>query len=406
MISKHRWLGVAGAIALLAAVGVACGEEPVEVNLCEGVVCPEAQNTSCDPADGLCKCGTGDNRIFCVSGTVCEEGENPRCVVTLCSGVQCERGESCDIADGQCKCGTTTCGEDEECVQSRCVRQNQCQGKICPAGQECDTADGQCKCGGQQCGDDQRCDDGICVDDLCKGANCPDPLVCNQKTGSCHCGSVTGPVCAAAESCSFDGREHICDDRDPCKDKICDAGSACDPNDGACRCGGFGPQFPICNEDQICIDGQCEGGDLCLARKVPCGGEFECDTGSGECVCDKKKCGSDQTCMSLKDSGKTCVEMCDPKQKGAVCENGQERCFLNLYGGEEGYCTRPGSGTNNDKCEVAHDCAGGFTCHNQEDPRCRQLCLTANGDQDCTTTAGYVCSPLKAFPGLGVCVSQ
>src|SRR5690606_10959325 len=107
-------------------LGVACGDDEVkEVNLCEGVVCDvNYPGSTCDPLDGLCKCGTGDDRILCKSGEACEADPTPTCIETACVGVHCDNGQVCDPTDGVCKCGTSTCTGDEECVQNRCVIRN------------------------------------------------------------------------------------------------------------------------------------------------------------------------------------------------------------------------------------------------------------------------------------------
>jgi hypothetical protein len=140
---------------------------------CAGVQC--TGNTVCDEASGACLCGGS----LCVAGQTCgcpraDGGLGPdtcdasarACVdSTLCAGVACHGGSTCDPADGLCKCGGPggpQCGSGQNCDVSvgACIGGDRCRNITCATGTSCDPEDGQCKCGGQGgqvCGDDQSC---------------------------------------------------------------------------------------------------------------------------------------------------------------------------------------------------------------------------------------------------------
>ncbi|MFO0600079.1 MAG: hypothetical protein U0228_32520 [Myxococcaceae bacterium] len=76
--------------------------------LCNGVTC--GNGTTCDPGDGQCKCG-GPGGPVCASNQICNLGPPPQCeggaqCVFADGGVKtCAGGTSCDPEDGVCKCG-------------------------------------------------------------------------------------------------------------------------------------------------------------------------------------------------------------------------------------------------------------------------------------------------------------
>lgn len=403
MTRKHHWLGIAGLVAILAALGVACGpDDPPEIDLCAGVVCDvDYPGTTCDPTDGVCKCGTDDDRMACMSGQVCVDDPTPTCLHTDCVGKVCDRGQTCDSNDGLCKCGTSTCAGDEECVQNRCVLRNPCSGKSCAEGQVCDPVDGACKCGGELCGDDERCDDGICVADPCKGVYCGPNSVCNPDDRTCHCGSVTGAVCATGEACVLEAGEYFCSNQDVCEDVSCTGDSICDPDDGACRCGGIGESSPICREDQVCVNGACVGGNLCWDEDTRCAAGFKCDPYDGACKCGGDLCTDTQTCMALAEGAFACVAQCDPLTR-ASCAGAGGSCFVDTaLKSSIGYCTAEGSGGNTDSCEVPHDCKSDHTCVAKV---CRPICDVRNGSQgnpDCETGPSIHC--VQQTGNIGVC---
>jgi len=91
----------------------------VHAALCDSVSCPAGE--TCDPDDGICRCGgVGPEHPGCTSGASCVSGT---CVGgDLCAPggapVVCATGQSCDPIDGLCKCGGkdgVVCGEDEGC---------------------------------------------------------------------------------------------------------------------------------------------------------------------------------------------------------------------------------------------------------------------------------------------------
>src|SRR5690606_20000096 len=260
MNSMHRWLLIAALTAVVAALGAACdGEETEGKSLCDGVDC--AAPLTCDPSDGVCKCGTGDSRMICKSNEVCvvtAEGV-PFCTEDRCVSVVCDRNETCDPTDGVCKCGATTCSEGEICVQNRCGVPDPCAGQACPEGQTCDSTDGRCKCGGEICADNESCVDGVCVDDPCKGVNCPQNSVCNPEDRACHCGTETGPVCETGQACVNEEGDWICRGaRDKCEAVACSGDAVCDLDTGACCCGGTGDACVVCEEGQLCYRGRSE----------------------------------------------------------------------------------------------------------------------------------------------------
>jgi hypothetical protein len=134
---------------------------------CTGVNC--LGGTSCDPADGTCKC----NGVACTAGQVCDcpsgtcaEAERTCVSGSACAAVTCTGSTTCDPADGQCKCGGpggAVCGAGQVCnlMTGQCQGGNQCMTadggtKVCPGQTSCDPEDGLCKCGGrggQVCGD-------------------------------------------------------------------------------------------------------------------------------------------------------------------------------------------------------------------------------------------------------------
>ena len=112
---------------------------------------------ACDPVDGQCKC----DGALCGAGETCgcagDGGCAPtalRCATsTLCAGITCIDQLTCDPADGLCKCGGpggVICGVGQACSlpEPYCVGSNRCENITCPTGSSCDPEDGQCKCGG------------------------------------------------------------------------------------------------------------------------------------------------------------------------------------------------------------------------------------------------------------------
>ncbi len=144
----------------------------VGTTLCDFVSCGDDEDVTCDPADGLCKCG-GPGGILCSFGQSCELEPSPTCVSDACAEVVCSGGNACDPTDGICKCG------------------------------------------GIPCGPEGICDEGVCTivePDLCEGVTCPSNTVCNREDGACYCGDLDGPRCNAFQSCVPDGDGFVCSD--------------------------------------------------------------------------------------------------------------------------------------------------------------------------------------------------
>ncbi len=178
-------------------------------NLCSGVTCLGA--TECDPADGYCKC----NGVICQSGESCACPDGGSCEVaqrsckpgSACVGVTCYGGTTCDPADGLCKCGGPggpVCSSAQICALGpppQCQGGQQCVladggAKICTGGASCDPEDGKCKCGGRG-------------GTVCKEANPPtDPgeiCISNPTQQACKrpC-DPRSPDCPTGTYCYFD----------------------------------------------------------------------------------------------------------------------------------------------------------------------------------------------------------
>ncbi len=121
---------------------------------CAGVGCDGG--TTCDPSDGFCKCG-GPGGPQCAGNQICSLSPSPQCEggaqCTLPDGgpKDCPGGTSCDPEDGICKCGGrggTACADAtatdpaEICVaipngQQSCKRPCDVRSPDCPAGSYC-----------------------------------------------------------------------------------------------------------------------------------------------------------------------------------------------------------------------------------------------------------------------------
>jgi hypothetical protein len=127
-MSKLRYL-LPGLVAALALIG--CGEtktvteEPASADLCvlRQIDCHDPTGQiSCDPVDGVCKCGgQWKNGVTCGDREVCKidtsvSPPSPTCVSQACDGKLCGHDEACDARDGECKCAGVKCGPDETCT--------------------------------------------------------------------------------------------------------------------------------------------------------------------------------------------------------------------------------------------------------------------------------------------------
>jgi len=115
--------------------GEACLEEDGSFfcaisTLCDEPVC--VGGSVCDPDDGQCRCGgVGHRHPVCDAEKICVEGACRGGDLCAPGGVEkvCAQGTTCDPTDGVCKCGGRfgeICGEGEGCTHldgvSRCAR--------------------------------------------------------------------------------------------------------------------------------------------------------------------------------------------------------------------------------------------------------------------------------------------
>lgn len=292
----------AAAACVVGVVTASCGGGPKNLCADRNVSC-EAP-LSCDPNDGICKCG-GRGGVICPDGFACDPVANT-CQSRRCAGVDCsdKPGTSCDVLDGLCKCGGTgglVCGATELCNANAkaCVPRVNCNEIACPRNTTCDAATGRCKCGGAECMPGQACSIGMnnqrtCVADACTGVTCTGANVCDSNDGLCKCNDV---VCQSGEACACppgaDGgcaqNERACRTGNACANVTCTNGTQCDPVDGQCKCGG--PGGPVCSAVQICNLGpppQCQGGQQCTlpdGGPKTCTGGTSCDPEDGKCKC-------------------------------------------------------------------------------------------------------------------------
>src|SRR4051794_29737326 len=126
---KKLWLLLGCAAAACTAV-LAPSCSSGSPNLCtDNQVTCESPNT-CDPTDGLCKCG-GRGGVVCPANFTCDVNSNT-CVSSLCANKECANQTSCDVNDGKCKCGGTggvECGDTESCdpVAKKCQAPTDCR---------------------------------------------------------------------------------------------------------------------------------------------------------------------------------------------------------------------------------------------------------------------------------------
>jgi hypothetical protein len=298
MTSKQfGWMGLALALAL---VGSSCGQSK---NLCAERKVNCGEGLSCDPGDGVCKCG-GRGGTVCGAGFACDSTTNT-CLSNACAGVTCEGETSCDVRDGKCKCGGTggtECAAGTVChgALKSCVAASSCDQVACARNQVCNPTTGLCQCAGKTCLPGQFCSPAegggsTCVDDLCAGVSCSGGTVCDPADGVCKCHGV---VCQSGQTCACNGRasltscasaERSCRASSACAGVNCAGGTTCDPADGVCKCGG--PGGAICSTQQVCVIGppaRCEGGAQCSIADGgtrACPGGTSCDPEDGRCKC-------------------------------------------------------------------------------------------------------------------------
>ncbi len=95
------------------------------VDLCENASIRCQGGTVCDPADGQCRCGgVGPTAPICGAGQTCDATLDQclggdQCTQPDGNPVECGNGTSCDPENGLCKCGGLggdTCGNQQVCV--------------------------------------------------------------------------------------------------------------------------------------------------------------------------------------------------------------------------------------------------------------------------------------------------
>lgn len=425
--------GLAAALAFVGCGETTVTEKQVLDDLCarRNVDCNDPTGAiTCDPSDGVCKCG-GElgNGVFCEDGQGCviDPPASPSCVSELCTESVCGRYETCDPRDGLCKCGGVQCAFGSICVDGACEEADPCEGVTCPDGEVCDPADQICKCGKNVCSAGETCRAGrdgarYCLGRNCIGMNCLGGTECSPLDGLCHCGNADGPVCPHGQACLVDEEtgNGSCSGDDLCEGKVCPGGTACSPLDGLCRCGGFDNAAPICGPNQTCDQAgrSCLGGDMCKHVECTPGSNFSCDEEEGICKCGGTGgllCEPEAGCVKGKDTPyPLCVKRCSPLRGNLASECGADPigCYF-APESEMAFCATPGEGSEGQKCDWITDCASGFHCvRSATGGECRRYCdINANDDSPhaCFYTA-HRCIPLAGVetvaPYLGVCMAM
>ncbi|MBX7097251.1 MAG: hypothetical protein K1X89_06050 [Myxococcaceae bacterium] len=396
-MNRNLWL--VGAVGFTLGLLASCGGGAKNICLDRNIKCDGA--LTCDPSDGVCKCG-GRGGVLCPDGFSCDPVKNT-CTSSKCAAVDCsgQPGTSCDVFDGVCKCGGTggkACDKGFVCNPNarECVPTVDCRQVACPKNQTCDTVSGKCACGGSSCMVGQFCSLGAdagrtCVDDLCAGVRCSGATTCDPSDGYCKC---NGAVCQSGEACSCgasaDGgacqdTARTCRPGSACAGKTCPGQTTCDPVDGQCKCGG--PGGPVCASNQICALGppaQCQGGQQCTLAdggSKLCEGGTSCDPEDGVCKCGGR-------------GGTAC--------KSATATEPAEICIANPI---QQSCRRP--------CDVrSPDCANGTYCFfdsSAATPASYCAAPTDNKDEDsacATATACFKMNPAKALHCNGLALGQ
>jgi hypothetical protein len=420
---------------------------------CNGVTCSKAE--SCDPTDGICKCGAQAGADGGIGGTICGPNENcdlnlQTCVGNLCEMKLCSNGNVCDSQDGICKCGGQICPADQICdnTSHHCVGPPACQGVICGTGSSCDPADGKCKCNGTVCGAGNIClaaDAGGCQPDPCYGVHCAaadEGIQCIQ--GVCRCGSSPGnvtvndPVCSRVQHCSSGMCTAIlgCDAVPPCYGY-----NVCNPLDLQCHCGSRLSTAKICQPGEVCqsygapgdppwegdagVDaGQffsCRGVNDC--HMITCVDGTICDPNLNfNCACETAPglqgppCQQNEYCLGLDPTvPPICTQKCNPyvQQECLPNDAGFTSCYAEFFDGGNGagVCENPNPnsiGAVGDNCGVNADCQGGLGCWTRPSlvngdagpviSTCQPYC-----DNTSATMAGmYPCTPPQYCTPIGL----
>jgi uncharacterized protein (TIGR03382 family) len=433
---RRRKAAAAGLLGALALTAAGCAQR----DLCKdnNVVCDDAN--TCDPEDGVCKCG-GVGGVICAAGSTCDVNTNT-CVSTRCKDVVCAAGTACDVFDGKCKCGGTggtECADGTQCdpVAKACIPLVDCRVTACPANQDCDAATGQCLCGAAACSTGEVCAVSAgggrsCAPSPCAGVNCSGATACDPVDGQCKC---NGAVCGGGETCGCAASAATCADADRactpstlCTGVTCAGGTSCDPLDGQCKCGG--PGGPVCGAGQICALGpppQCQGGDQCSlpdgGTKI-CAGGTSCDPEDGVC-----KCGGRGGILCQPASGNTPAEVCVVTSASAACKRGcdprspdcpnSQYCFHDtLAVVSVSYCAVPtGAKVEAQACTAPAECFSqvpaprSLHCLGLEPGQfgiCRAYCDVQAGSASCSQVPRpQTCQQLPDAPtNVGYCLPQ
>ncbi len=434
------WAALAASVT--GVVTVSCGSNGKNLCADRNITCDAP--LSCDPSDGVCKCG-GRGGVVCADGFVCDPVANT-CQSTKCARVDCSDkfGTSCDVLDGTCKCGGTggkVCAENEQCqpLTKTCAPSIDCRSAGCKRFESCEQATGKCLCGASSCAANQACSVGgggakTCTTTACLGVSCTGANVCDSADGLCKCNGV---VCQSGEACACplgsdggtcDASARSCRAGTACLGVTCQNGTTCDPVDGVCKCGG--PGGPVCAANQVCSLGpppKCQGGQQCTnpdGGTKTCPSGTSCDPEDGVCKCGGR--GGVVCAPASTDGGTDPAEVCvqNPNQQACRrpcdirspdCPTGQFCYFDSSATTPVAYCAAP---TDN-RTELAA-CNAATACFSMNPaPRslhcnglalgqtglCRAYCDTAAGTQGCLQVpAAQRCLQITGAPmGYGYC---
>ncbi len=323
--------------------GLACNDG---AGICDGGVCVEPGcEDPCDDGDA-CTVDDACEGDTCVGLPVDCSGAGDDCNAASCI-LKGEEG-NCDllepINDGMtCNDGAGICdggvcvepGCEDPCDDGNaCTIDDACDGDLCQ-GQEVDCSDAGDDCTAASCsfkGEEGNCDNldpindglpcndgaGVCENGACVEPACEDP--CDDGQACTIDDACDGDLCVGQEvdcsgesddcnaaSCSSDGEEGNCDNREPINE-----GMPCDDGAGVCNNG-------ECVEPG-CID-PCDDGDVCTIEDrciddICIGDPVDCSAEGGECT--QASCDADG-------DGPNCANMI-PINEGEPCADGDGVC--------------------------------------------------------------------------------
>ena len=296
----------------------------IESTLCD----PCMSSTACANAlDSAAKCvDHGASGAFC-AGSCADDGD---CVV----GYACKDSKSVEGAtaklclpkgetNGSCECSAAAISKS---LWTNCTVASPgggaCQGKrYCGSGglSACDAAPASpeaCNGGDDDC--DGETDEAGCDDgDPCTTDACVDAkCATTPATGACD----DGDVCTEGEQCvegaCAGGSAKDCDDGDPCTDDSCDATKGCEQTPAVAGC----DDNDACTTGEKCVEGVCGGGvEKSCDDGVVCTDD-SCDGTTGVCT--------NEISLALCDDGDPCTSdsACGPDAQGnPACSGGQAK---------------------------------------------------------------------------------